>query len=61
MEKKLTAAVSAARRCAWTQVVARHGQLPGVRVADKAVQGVTCIRLDATVTSAHSSALDTGS
>ena len=29
MEKKLTAAVSAARRYAWAQVVARHGTLPG--------------------------------
>ena len=54
MEKKLTAAVSAARRYAWAQVVARHGQLPGVRVADKTLQGVTCIRIDATVTFAHS-------
>ena len=53
-EKKLTAAVSAARRYAWAQVVARHGKLPGVRVADKTLQGVTCIRIDATVTPAHS-------
>ena len=34
--------------------MARHGKLPGVRVADKALAGVTCIRLDATVTFAHS-------
>ena len=54
MEKKLIAAVSAARRYAWTQVVARHGKLPGVRVADKILEGVTCIRIDATVTPAHS-------
>ena len=54
MEKKLTAAVNAARRCAWTQAVARHGTLAGVRVADKTLQGVTCIRIDATVTFAHS-------
>ena len=54
MQKKLTAAVSAARRYAWAQVVARHGTLPGVRVADKTLQGVTCIRIDATVTPAHS-------
>ena len=53
MEKKLTAAISAARCYAWAQVVARHGALPGVRVADKSLQGVTCIRLDATVTPAH--------
>ncbi|HEV2377898.1 MAG TPA: hypothetical protein VGS19_37760, partial [Streptosporangiaceae bacterium] len=52
--KKLTAAISAARRYAWAQVVARHGALPGVRVADKTLQGVTCIRIDATVTPAHS-------
>ena len=53
-EQKLIAAVNAARRYAWTQVVARHGTLPGVRVADKTLQGVTCIRIDATVTPAHS-------
>ena len=35
-------------------MVARHGTLPGVRVADKTLQGVTCIRIDATVTCAHS-------
>jgi Transposase DDE domain group 1 len=52
--RKLTAAVNAARRYAWAQVVARHGQLPGVRVADKVLAGVTCIRLDSTVTFAHS-------
>ena len=53
-EKTLTAAISAARRHAWAQVVARHGTLPGVRVADKILEGVTCVRLDATVTFAHS-------
>jgi hypothetical protein len=35
-------------------VVARHGALPGVRLADRTLEGVTCIRLDATVTPAHS-------
>ena len=53
-QKKLTAAISAARRYAWAQVVARHGTLPGVRVADQTLPGVTCIRIDATVTPAHS-------
>jgi hypothetical protein len=52
--RKLTAAVNAARRRAWAQAAARHGTLPGVRVADKVLAGVTCIRLDATVTFAHS-------
>ena len=52
--RKLTAAVNAARRYAWAQAAARHGKLPGVRVADKVLAGVTCIRLDATVTFAHS-------
>jgi DDE family transposase len=33
---------------------ARHGALPGVQVADQVLEGVTCIRLDATVTTAHS-------
>ncbi|HXL90433.1 MAG TPA: transposase [Streptosporangiaceae bacterium] len=48
--RKLAAAVSTARRHAWSQILARHGTLPGVRVADKVLDGVTCIRLDATVT-----------
>ena len=53
-ERRITAAVNAARRFAWAQVAARHGTLPGVRLADKTLEGVTCIRLDATVTFAHS-------
>ena len=53
-QQKLTAAISAARRYAWAQVVARHGTLPGVPIADKTLAGVTCIRIDATVTFAHS-------
>ena len=51
---RLTAAVNTARHHAWAQVIARHGALPGVRVADKVLHGVTCIRLDATVVAAHS-------
>jgi hypothetical protein len=42
--------VAAARRQAWAQVIARHGVLLGVRLADRTLQGVTCIRLDVTVT-----------
>ncbi|MGH3989767.1 MAG: IS1380 family transposase [Pseudonocardiaceae bacterium] len=53
-EEKLTAAINAARCYAWMQVVARHDKLPGVRVADKTLESVTCIRIDATVTPAHS-------
>jgi len=53
-DKRITAAVNAARRHAWAQAAARHGALPGVAVADKVLDGVTCIRLDATVTLAHS-------
>jgi hypothetical protein len=53
-DKRITAAVNAARRQAWAQVIARHGTLPGVRLADRTLDGVTCIRLDATVTVAHS-------
>lgn len=51
---KVTAAVNAARRLAWAAAVARHGGLPGVRVADKVLDGVTCIRLDASVVTCHS-------
>jgi hypothetical protein len=51
---KITAAVNAARRRAWAQIVARHGALPGIRMADKTLTGVTCIRLDASVVTCHS-------
>jgi DDE family transposase len=51
---RIDAAVNAARRRAWTQIAARHGALPGVRVADKTLEGVTCIRLDASVVTCHS-------
>jgi hypothetical protein len=43
--RKVTAAVSRARRHAWAQGGARHGGLPPVRVADRRLEGVTCIRL----------------
>lgn len=51
---RITRAVNGARRQAWAAIEARHGALPGARIADKVLQGVTCIRLDATVTPAHS-------
>jgi hypothetical protein len=51
---RITRAVNGARRQAWAAIEGRHGGLPGVRIADKVLQGVTCIRLDATVTPAHS-------
>ena len=53
-DRRITAAVNTARRHARAQVEARHGALPGVRLADRTLEGVTCIRLDATVTFAHS-------
>jgi Transposase DDE domain group 1 len=46
--------VNAARRRAWAGIEARHGAIPGVRVADKVLEGVTCIRLDASVVTCHS-------
>jgi hypothetical protein len=58
---RITGAVNAARRVAWAQAEARHGALPGVAVADKVLEGVTCIRLDASVVPAHSPALATRS
>jgi Transposase DDE domain group 1 len=51
---KITAAVNAARRRAWAAAVARHGALPGIRIAGKTLDGVTCIRLDASVVTCHS-------
>jgi hypothetical protein len=53
-DRRITAAVDTARRHAWTQAAARHDALPGIRLADKMLDGVICIRLDATVTFAHS-------
>jgi hypothetical protein len=47
---KITAAVNMARRRAWAAAAA----LPGIRVADKVLDGVTCIRLDASVVACHS-------
>jgi hypothetical protein len=51
---RVTAAVNTARRVAWAQAAARHGGLPGIRVADKILASVTCIRLDASVVTCHS-------
>jgi hypothetical protein len=51
---RVTAAVNAARRRAWAGIEARHGTIPGVAVADKVLDSVTCIRLDATVVAGHS-------
>jgi hypothetical protein len=42
------------RRYARARGAARHGALPPVQVADRKLEGVTCIRLDATVVTAHS-------
>jgi len=49
-------AVNAARRQAWAAIESRHGTLPGVPVADKVLDGVTCLRLDASVVACHSPA-----
>jgi hypothetical protein len=51
--RRITAAVNKARRHAWARGIVRHGTLPPVRVADRGLEGVTCIRLDATVVTAH--------
>jgi len=51
---RISAAVNSARRRAWAQIEARHGALPGVQVADKVLEGVTCLRLDASGVPCHS-------
>jgi hypothetical protein len=53
-QARITRAVNAARRRAWAAIEARHGALPGVGVADKMLDGVTCLRLDASVVACHS-------
>src|SRR5258708_6946692 len=45
--ERIRAAVNSARRTAWANVTARHGGLPGVRVADKVLAGVGWPALDA--------------
>src|ERR1700676_3893609 len=59
--RRVTAAVNKARRHARAHGAARHGGLAAVRVADRKLAGVTGVRLDATVVTAHSSAIDTRS
>jgi DDE family transposase len=51
---RITAAVNTARRWAWAAAAARHGAVPGVAIADQTLEQVICIRLDASVVSAHS-------
>ena len=53
-QARITRAINAARRRAWAAIETRHGALPGVRVADKMLDGVTCLRLDASVVACHS-------
>jgi hypothetical protein len=56
-QARIIRALNAARRRSWAGIEARHGAIPGVAVAGKVIEGVTCIRLDATVVTAHSPAL----
>jgi hypothetical protein len=51
---RITAAVNTARQRAWAAAAVRHGAMPGVQIADKTLEQVTCIRLDASVVTAHS-------
>jgi hypothetical protein len=51
---RITAAVNAARRQAWADIEVRHGAIPGIAIADKTLEGVTGLRLDATVVTCHS-------
>lgn len=41
--RKIAVAISKARRYAWSQITARHGQLPPLQVADRQLAGITCI------------------
>jgi hypothetical protein len=51
---RCTAAVNAARGQAWAGIEARHGAMPSIAVADKTLDGVIGLRLDATVVTCHS-------
>ena len=52
--RKITAAISKVRRHAWAHGITHDGAPPPVRVADRRLEGVICIRLDATVVTVHS-------
>ncbi len=52
--RRVAAAVNASRVAAWEGIVARHGKMPGIRIADRVLDDVICVRLDATVTPACS-------
>jgi hypothetical protein len=54
VQGRVRAAVNAARRQAWAGIEGRHGAIPGIAIADKVLEQVVCIRLDATVVTAHS-------
>jgi hypothetical protein len=51
---RVAVAVAGARAAAWAAIASRHGGLPGIRMADKMLDGVTCIRLDASIVISHS-------
>jgi hypothetical protein len=50
----LAKATARTRRHVWNLVQARHGALPPVKLADRQVAGITCVRIDATVCPVHS-------
>jgi hypothetical protein len=50
----LAKATARTRRHVWNLIQDRHGSLPPVRVADRRVEGMVAIRVDATVVHVHS-------
>jgi hypothetical protein len=52
--RRLARAAARTRRHVWRLIEDRHGSLPAVRISDRQVAGMTCIRIDATVVFAHS-------
>jgi len=58
---RIAGVVDAARRVAWAQVEARHGALPAWAGADEVLDGVTCLRLDATMVACRSEKQGAGS
>lgn len=51
---RIARARATVRRHVWSLIEARHGAIPPARVAGRALDGVTVIRLDATIVVAHS-------
>ena len=55
---RIAGARAKARKHVWKLIKGRHGKIPGVKIADRSLDGVVGIRLDASIVIAHSDKAD---